>query len=147
MDIIPWNPQHIPSPPKRDALIAFLHQHLEAYGDSKDAISTCFQYVFNELPAHTTSGTVFEALQEGQTVGVCVVNETGMSAYIPEHILVYIATDAQHRGQGIGKQLLQHVLQAVTGSIALHVEADNPARKLYEKLGFTNRYLEMRFER
>jgi ribosomal protein S18 acetylase RimI-like enzyme len=30
------------------------------------------------------------------------------------------------------------------GNIALHVEPDNPAKILYEKLGFTNKYLEMR---
>ncbi len=33
------------------------------------------------------------------------------------------------------------------GDIALHVEPDNPARFLYEKYGFTNKYLEMRYKR
>ncbi|MGN6476242.1 MAG: hypothetical protein ACTHKV_03375 [Flavipsychrobacter sp.] len=33
------------------------------------------------------------------------------------------------------------------GDIALHVEPDNPARQLYEQLGFTNKYLEMRLKK
>jgi ribosomal protein S18 acetylase RimI-like enzyme len=59
--------------------------------------------------------------------------------------LVYIAVDKQYRGKGIGKQLMQEVMQQTNGGIALHVEPDNPAKFLYEKLGFTNKYLEMRY--
>jgi ribosomal protein S18 acetylase RimI-like enzyme len=33
------------------------------------------------------------------------------------------------------------------GDIALHVEPDNPAKILYEKLGFTSKYLEMRLKK
>jgi len=42
---------------------------------------------------------------------------------------------------------MQAALDKARGSIALHVEPDNPARKLYEALGFTNKYLEMRLHR
>ena len=33
------------------------------------------------------------------------------------------------------------------GDIALHVEPDNPARFLYEKMGFTSKYVEMRLHK
>ncbi|HAB28956.1 MAG TPA: GNAT family N-acetyltransferase, partial [Xanthomarina gelatinilytica] len=33
------------------------------------------------------------------------------------------------------------------GDVALHVEPNNPAIKLYESLGFTNKYLEMRLKK
>ena len=36
------------------------------------------------------------------------------------------------------------VMNRTKGGIALHVEPDNPAKFLYEKLGFTHKYLEMR---
>jgi ribosomal protein S18 acetylase RimI-like enzyme len=70
-----------------------------------------------------------------------------MDGYIPENILVYIAVDGKIRGRGVGKKLMQASFEATEGDIALHVEPDNPARRLYEKLGFTNKYLEMRWKR
>ena len=81
---------------------------------------------------------------EKELVGVVVINQTGMEGYIPENILVYIATHNGYRGKGIGKKLMQKAIETTKGNIALHVEPDNPARLLYEKLGFTNKYLEMR---
>jgi ribosomal protein S18 acetylase RimI-like enzyme len=80
-------------------------------------------------------------------VGVTVVNETGMSGYIPENILVYIATHKDFRGKGLGKKLMQEAINFAKGDIALHVEANNPAKHLYEKLGFTAPYLEMRLKK
>jgi ribosomal protein S18 acetylase RimI-like enzyme len=52
--------------------------------------------------------------------------------------------DNSQRGKGFGKQLMQKAISIAEGNIALHVEPDNPAKKLYESLGFTNKYLEMR---
>jgi ribosomal-protein-alanine N-acetyltransferase len=39
---------------------------------------------------------------------------------------------------------MQKAISIADGNIALHVEPNNPAKILYEKLGFTNKYLEMR---
>jgi ribosomal protein S18 acetylase RimI-like enzyme len=43
--------------------------------------------------------------------------------------------------------LLKKALDKVKGNVALHVEPDNPARFLYEKIGFTSKYVEMRYKR
>ena len=80
-------------------------------------------------------------------VGAVIINFTGMKGYIPENILVYIASHQDYRGMGIGKKLMEMALENTEGNIALHVEPDNPAKKLYEKMGFTNKYLEMRWNR
>ena len=92
----------------------------------------------------TPGGFIVVGSEGSQIAGVVVVNKTGMEGYIPENILVYIATHRDHRGKGLGKKLMQRAIDEAEGAIALHVEPDNPAKILYEKLGFTNKYLEMR---
>jgi [ribosomal protein S18]-alanine N-acetyltransferase len=79
-----------------------------------------------------------------EILGALIMNQTGMHEYIPSNILVYVAVHSKTRGQGLGKQLVQEAIQSSEGGIALHVEPNNPAKFLYEKLGFTNKYLEMR---
>ena len=86
-------------------------------------------------------------LENETTKGAVVINRTGMSGYIPENILVYIATDKNERGKGLGTKLLESALEHAEGDIALHVDESNKARRLYEKFGFTTPYLEMRLKR
>jgi [ribosomal protein S18]-alanine N-acetyltransferase len=123
----------------------FLFVQLEQYGDPIDQILKCLDYALDQ--AGDKGGFVVMARDNGEIVGAVVVNKTGMSGYIPENILVYIAVDASQRGKGVGKTLMNSVIDVAHGDIALHVEPDNPARKLYEKLGFTNKYLEMRLKK
>lgn len=129
----------------QEEILDFLYQNLEEYGDPKMDIKEALKYALSDEP--NKGGFVITAKIDTKIVGAVVVNETGMKKYIPENILVYIATDAQERGKGIGKQLMLEAMKTATGSIALHVEPDNPAKKLYEKLGFTNKYLEMRYSK
>ena len=92
-------------------------------------------------------GFILNGIMDNKIVGSVVVNKTGMSGYIPENILVYIATHRDYRGKGIGKELMKQALDIAEGNVALHVEPDNPARFLYEKIGFTSKYLEMRYNK
>lgn len=126
-----------------DLIADFLVQHLDQFGDKKEFILKCLDYVFN--PAR--GGFVVVAHEGLHIAGAVIINETGMDGYIPENILVYIAVDKAFRGQGLGKKLMALTMERAKGSIALHVEPDNPARFLYQKLGFTNKYLEMRLQR
>lgn len=129
-----------------ESLTNFLYTHLEQYGDSKADIQKAIQYALgvDDKPG----GFILVAKNDSKAItGIVVVLNTLMQDFIPEHILVYIATDANLRGQGIGKQLMQDTIVNCSGSIALHVEPDNPAKILYEKLGFENKYLEMRLSK
>jgi len=121
-----------------DEIASFLYQHLDQFGDPKTAILKCIDYVF-ERGGFITLGTI-----DNQLAGVVIMNDTGMSGYIPEYILVYVAVNKQWRGKSLGKQLMEAVIENADGNIALHVEPENPAKRLYERLGFTNKYLEMR---
>lgn len=127
---------------QRDAIADFLSTHLDQYGDAKGDILKALDYSLER--GVRPGGFVVVALDKADIVGVVVVNKTGMSGYIPENILVYIAIHAEYRGKGLGRELMERAIDRSEGGIALHVEPDNPARILYEKLGFTNKYLEMR---
>ena len=127
---------------QKNEIADFLVLHLGKYGDPKEDIMKCLDYALDQ--GVQAGGFVIMARENDKIVGAVVMNKTGMSSYIPENILVYIAVDAEMRGKGIGGQLMDRAVKMANGGIALHVEADNPARKLYERLGFTNKYLEMR---
>jgi ribosomal protein S18 acetylase RimI-like enzyme len=54
-------------------------------------------------------------------------------------LVLDIALLPAHRGRGIGSQLLQQVIaeaEAAGSPVQIHVERLNPARRLYERLGF-----------
>lgn len=118
----------------------FLFTHLEQYGDKIEDILKCIDYAMNP----EKGGNIIVGIENEIIVGVVILNNTGMKDFIPENILVYIAVDNSQRGKGFGKKLMQKAIDTAVGNIALHVEPDNPAKILYEKLGFTNKYLEMR---
>lgn len=126
----------------RDEIADFLYHQLDQYGDTKSAILKCIGYAYGDKPGQ--DGFILIAHEDEEILGVVIINETNMSEYIPENILVYIAVHKKNRGRGVGKQLMKRTIVATTGDIALHVEPDNPAKFLYEKVGFTNKYLEMR---
>lgn len=140
MNIARHTPDHPVDASPREAIAAFLETHLGRFGDPKAHIRKAIDYSLD--PAR--GGFVLVGREEGRIIGAVVVNNTRMGGYIPEHILVYIAVDGAMRGKGIGRKLMQEAITGATGGIALHVEPDNPAKRLYESLGFTNKYLEMR---
>ncbi len=127
---------------QKNEIADFLFVHLGEYGDPKEDIMKCLDYALDQ--SMHAGGFVVMARENGKILGALIMNKTGMSGYIPENILVYIAVDASQRGKGIGGKIMDMAIKMANGSIALHVEPDNPAKNLYERIGFTNKYLEMR---
>ncbi len=128
----------------REEFIDFLFTHLGRFGDPKKDINKCLDYAFSEKECE--GGFALAAFYEGKLVGAQIMNKTGMGDYIPDWILVYIAVDASYRGKGFGAQIIKESFKHCDGRIKLHVEYDNPAKRLYERIGFTSKYAEMRFE-
>lgn len=145
VDISYLNSVNPPTLLEENELVDFLHEHLDRFGDPKHHIRAAIEYACS---AHKgKGGFVVTGRIRGEIVGAVVINQTGMSGYIPENILVYIAVNAQRRGLGIGRKLMDKALSMAKGDVALHVEPDNPAKRLYESLGFSNKYLEMRYQK
>ncbi len=144
MQLITIDPSTGPHPEyTNDRIAGWLENHLDQFGDRKSDILKAIGYVLDPK----RGGFIIVCAENGEILGAVLVNETGMAGYIPENILVYIAVDREQRGRGIGRKLMEAAIARAKGAIALHVEPDNPARKLYESLGFTNKYLEMRLLR
>lgn len=134
-----------PTELEKEEVVDFLHTHLQQYGDPKLHIRKAIDYSIKEFVSFGGFTLVYK---EGKAIkGAVVVNHTGMGGYIPENILVYIAVHEDMRGKGLGRKLMEHTSKLCKGDIALHVERDNPAKRLYERAGFTNPYLEMRLKR
>ncbi|NLZ94985.1 MAG: GNAT family N-acetyltransferase [Bacteroidales bacterium] len=142
---IVFNSDNKPTLTEKENIINFLFENLQEYTDPASDIKKAIDYALQETPSF--GGFVLVSYLNNSIVGAVVINQTGMKDYIPENILVYIAIHHQHRGKGLGKKLVKEAIETAEGNIALHVEPNNPARHLYEKLGFSSKYLEMRFNK
>lgn len=140
-----FTPENKPTNQEKTAIVQFLFEHLQEFGDPKKDIQKSIEYAIEEF---TSFGGFVMLLKEDEIIlGATVINQTGMGGYIPDNILVYIATHQEYRGKGLGKTLMQTAVSHAKGDVALHVEASNPAIHLYKKIGFTNPYLEMRLKK
>lgn len=77
-------------------------------------------------------------LEDGEPVGRLYVDRS--PERFPDEIrLVDIAFLPEHRGRGLGSQLLGELIEEARGAakrLTIHVEIYNPAMRLYERLGF-----------
>lgn len=128
----------------REEFVDFLYTHLDRFGDPKEDINKCLDYAFSEEKCE--GGYALAAFYQNKLVGALIMNKTGMEGYIPEWILVYVAVNASYRGRGFGRQIIEEAFKHSDGDMKLHVEYDNPAKRLYERIGFTTKYAEMRYK-
>jgi GNAT superfamily N-acetyltransferase len=127
----------------RDHFEEFLFTHLERFGDPLKEIRKCLNYALSTEKSE--GGFALAAYHEGELVGGLIMNRTGMGNYIPDWVLVYVAVDAKFRGKGFGEAIIEEAIRHCDGDVKLHVEYDNPAKRLYERIGFQNKYAEMRY--
>ena len=128
----------------KEQFVDFLFTHLGPYGDPKVDIGKCLDYAFSKDKSE--GGFALAAYHNENLVGGLVMNKTGMANYIPDWVLVYVAVDSSCRGQGFGEEIIRKALELCDGDVKLHVEYDNPAKRLYERIGFHSKYAEMRYQ-
>jgi ribosomal protein S18 acetylase RimI-like enzyme len=129
----------------REALGRFLHDSLKPYDDPYPVVLDGIDYALGDDPCR--DGFVVIAHESGRLLGAVVILDTRMHGYVPENLLLFIAVEPDSRGRGIGRALIERVFDECNGQVKLHVEHDNPARRLYERCGFESKYLEMRWTR
>ncbi len=138
-------PDDLPAWITRDQLVQFLHESLKPYEDAVPDIERALDYVFKVDGGR--GGFILIGEIDQKPVGALVMLHTGMKGYIPEDILLFVAVDPSTRGQGLGRKIIDKALSLCPGDVKLHVEYDNPAKRLYERIGFTTKYAEMRYHR
>ena len=122
-----------------------MHTYLGKYGDSREDITRAAEYATSSHPCR--GGDIYLARTGDALVGVLVMLRMPTAGFVPENLLVYVAVDSAIRGEGIGTKLMEHAIASTDGDIALHVDLDNPARRLYERMGFVTSYFEMRYKK
>jgi [ribosomal protein S18]-alanine N-acetyltransferase len=124
----------------REELVQFFHHTMKPYQDTEADVQKALDHAFTGGP----NGFVMLLKTAGSLGGALVMLDTGMKGYIPENILLFVSISPSLRGQGFGQKLIQHCLDECPGEVKLHVEYENPAKRLYERIGFTSKYAEMR---
>lgn len=120
-----------------------LHKMLIPFEDSVSEIAAGVEYALDQ--SGYRGGFILAATENEEIQGALVLLNTNMKGYVPENLLLYVAVDSTKRGKGIGSKLIKKAIELCQGDIKLHVEYDNPARSLYQRIGFISKYADMRY--
>ena len=132
----------------RPEVVRFFHETMKPFHDSIEDIERALDYAL--VPGKGQGGFVMLVVsgdRPGELLGALCMLETGMGGYIPPNILLFVTVSPAARGRGVGGRLIERCLDECEGDVKLHVEYENPAKRLYERLGFTTKYAEMRWSR
>ena len=129
----------------RIQVVNFFHDTMKPYEDQKEHIEWALDYAFSTSPGK--GGFLMLVKMNQKLLGALLMQRTGMSGYIPENILLFVTVSPELRGKGVGRKLIEHCINECEGDVKLHVEYDNPAKRLYERIGFKNKYADMRFSK
>jgi ribosomal protein S18 acetylase RimI-like enzyme len=107
---------------------------------SQEVLERSFRYVVD----HPHQVLVFVALVDGVIAGTASLHQGHYSTWNDNwygHIEDVIV-DPEYRGRGVGSKLLSHIIQVAREKNLARLElnalnSNGPARKMYEKLGFT----------
>ncbi|MCB0569319.1 MAG: GNAT family N-acetyltransferase [Phaeodactylibacter sp.] len=128
------------NPMEKSKVVHFLCLHNKHA--NRQSIQEAVEYAVKLKPSF--GGFVLTAEQDRQIVGAIVANRTGMEGYNPKNLFVFVSLHKEFQDEALIEALMQKAIRYADGDVAMHVEPDNPALKLYQKLGFQAQYLELR---
>jgi ribosomal-protein-alanine N-acetyltransferase len=133
----------LPGGADRLSIRAFSHADLQPLLELEGEIfgETAFPLAYFVHAAALDPSSLLLAVREGQCAGYLAMpvamTETGIRSFV-----FGLAVHPDCRGRGIGRALLAHgIAQAEERgalTLSLFVSPDNPARRLYESLGFAS---------
>jgi hypothetical protein len=129
-------------PAEKADIVKFLFHH----SDDKDSntIREAIDYALKNKPSF--GGFIFTCWEANQPIAVVLVNNTGMSGFSPQYLLVFACLHPDyHAAPEILSELVQQAVRQCRGEIALHLKPDSPALPVFQALGFREQYLELRF--
>ncbi|MCB1059708.1 MAG: GNAT family N-acetyltransferase [Calditrichaeota bacterium] len=129
----------------RTALVHFIHSTMTPWQDTQGDISRGLDYAFSKESGK--GGFLVLATRREELCGMLLMLNTGMGGYVPENLLLFVSVDPKLRGHGLGTKIIDRALKECKGAVKLHVDFENPAKRLYERIGFTHKYAEMRLAR
>lgn len=129
------------SPGEKGSLVAFICQHTP--NTNKKDIIEALDYALKEKPSF--GGFILAIKKDHAFIASIVVNSTGMQGYKPSNIFVYVTIHEDHqKDDRVLKEIMCKALDMSNGDVALHIDPQSPVIQLYQKLGFTQRTLELR---
>ncbi len=127
---------------ERRSLIRFITRHTKSTGRQ---VSEAFDYALKRKPSF--GGYILSARDGKHILAALVINRTGMKGYSPSHLVVFaVMNPQQEKAEEALLQLVEKAVDLTKGDLALHVEPNSGALRIYEKLGFHPHYLQLRLD-
>lgn len=132
------------SPGEKGSLVAFICTHTP--NTNKKDVIEALDYALKEKPSF--GGFILALKKDHSFIASIVVNNTGMQGYKPDNIFVYVTIhEAYQNDEQVLKEIMCKALDMSNGDVALHIDPKSPIIKFYQKLGFTQRTLELRMNK
>ncbi|TXB63022.1 GNAT family N-acetyltransferase [Phaeodactylibacter luteus] len=126
---------------EKNRLARFLIAHEP--NSSRESILEALDYAVKGKPSF--GGFITVAIDGSDILGAVVANCTGMEAYNPKYLFVFVTLGrAEGHADGLLQNLLERALQHADGDIAMHVKPGHPALSIFQQMGFEAEYLELR---
>jgi phosphosulfolactate synthase (CoM biosynthesis protein A) len=132
------------SPGEKGSLVAFICSHTP--NTNKKDVIEALDYALKEKPSF--GGFILAMKKDHAFIASIVVNNTGMQGYKPGNIFVYVTIHEDYQNdEQVLKEIMCKALDMSNGDVALNIDPKSPVIQFYQKLGFTQRTLELRLNK